>query len=105
MATNKRNYAEHNLKYAKPATRRKFEESRTKFYEAQFYAKDNPTSAAAKKALERATAKMSALGEITYDESQKRKVGRNTTMGTTIARKAAGINTKTVNKINRPVGY
>jgi hypothetical protein len=80
--------------------------------------------------LKRATAKMEALGEITYNESQKRKVGRNTTLGTTIAKKAArgdsnaasfrpkspspsslprsaaGVKTtsKTVNKLYRPMG-
>lgn len=97
--------SEANIKYAKPSTKKKYEEQRTKFYEAQFKAKDNPTSAAAKKALAAAKAKLAALGEITYNESQKRKVGANTTLGTTIARKPTGINTKTVNKINRPVGY
>lgn len=84
-----RNMTEANLKYAKPSTRKKYEEQRTKFYEARFYAKDNPNNPNAKKMLERATAKLTALGEITYNESQKRKVGANTTMGTTIAKKAA----------------
>ncbi len=97
--------SEANMKYALPATRKKYEDSVTKFYEARFYAKDNPKNPNAKTKLERATAKMEALGQIVYNQSAKRKVGANTTMGTTIARKAAGINTKTVNKINRPVGY
>lgn len=84
----KRNFAESNLKYAKPSTRKKFEESRTKFYEAEYAAKDknNPNGAAM---LKRATAKMQALGALVYEESAKRKVGRNTTMGTTIAKNAA----------------
>ena len=84
----KRNFAESNLKYAKPSTRKKFEDSRTKFYEAEYAAKDkkNPNGAAM---LKRATAKMQALGALVYEESASRKVGRNTTMGTTIAKKAA----------------
>jgi hypothetical protein len=83
-----RNMSEANMKYAKPATRKKYEEQRTKFYEAQFAAKDknNPNGAAM---LKRATAKLAALGEIVYNESASRKVGRNTTLGTTISMNAA----------------
>jgi len=84
-----RNMSEANMKYAKPATRKKYEEQRTKFYEARFFAKDNPNNPNAKKMLDRATAKLSALGEIVYNESASRKVGRNTTLGTTISMNAA----------------
>ena len=126
----KRNFAEHDLKYAKRLTRANFEDQRTAFYEAESFARQNPNNPNAKAKLKRETEKLEALGAIVYDESQKRKIGRNTTMGTTIAKKtargdsnaakfrpkspspsslprsAAGVKTtsKTVNKLYRPMG-
>ena len=55
-------------------------------YKTLEFDKNNPNGAAM---LKRATAKMQALGALVYEESASRKVGRNTTMGTTIAKKAA----------------
>jgi hypothetical protein len=72
MAKEQKNFAEKNLKNASAATRNNFENSRTKFYEARFYAQDNPNSAAAKKALAAAEANMKRLGKIAYEESATR---------------------------------
>jgi hypothetical protein len=76
MAKEQRNMTEKNLKDASATTRNNFERSRTKFYEARFYAQDNPNSAAAKKALAAAEANMKRLGKIAYDESAKRSAAK-----------------------------